>query len=70
MICGSRGKIQMIKDCPCGSGLEAYIKYDGNGIPFGYMCSQCKENKLKRYRQRIFTPYTQDDVDEPIEEDN
>jgi hypothetical protein len=59
----------MLEKCPCGSGKEAYIEYDGNGIPFGYMCSECKKAKLARYRSRMFQPYTQNDVDEPIEED-
>jgi len=58
-----------LEHCPCGSEQPAQIAYDGRGIPLGYMCKVCRARKLKTYRPEILRPYTQLDVDEPIEED-
>jgi hypothetical protein len=33
------------------------------------VCEQCQQEKLSHYRPEILHPYTQEDVDEPIEED-
>lgn len=56
------------RPCDCGSGEESYWALDGNGIELERVCSQCKERKLAKYRPEIVnSPYTQADVDEPIE---
>lgn len=48
-------------------GPDAYWARDGNGIELCKVCSQCETFKLARYRPEILRPYTQADVDEPIE---
>lgn len=54
-------------ECNCGSGLEAEWQYDGNGIELCKACPKCRKQKLAKYRPEILQPYTQADVDEPIE---
>ena len=46
---------------------ESWWEYDGNGIPLCRVCEVCRDQKLSRYRPEILRPYTQHDVDEPIE---
>ena len=58
-----------MRPCNCGSGLDSWWEYDGNGIPLCRVCERCQEEKLSHYRPEILRPYTQEDVDEPIEED-
>ena len=41
---------------------------DARGIPLVRVCSECRKEKLLRYRPEILTGYTQADVDEPIED--
>ena len=55
--------------CDCGSGLPSKWELDGQGIPLVRACPKCKKEKLSRYRPEILRPYTQADVDEPIEPD-
>ena len=55
--------------CLCGSGLPYHWEFDGNGFYLCQVCPQCRERKLSRYRPEILRPYTQADVDEPIEEE-
>lgn len=55
------------RECSCGSHLPSQWLYDAKGIELCRACSQCREEKLKRYRPEILTGYTQADVDEPIE---
>ena len=55
--------------CSCGSGEESEWAYDGNGIPLCRVCPQCEIEKLSRYRREILRPYTQADIDEPMDED-
>lgn len=57
------------RNCDCGSGLLSGFIHDGNGIPLCRACPKCVGEKLKHYRPEILRPYTQADVDEPIEED-
>jgi len=54
--------------CPCGSGLESEWEYDARGIELGRMCSQCKPERLGKFRPEVLSDsnYT---ADEPIEED-
>ena len=55
--------------CACGSGEVQEAEYDGQGIFLCYVCSECREEKLSHFRPEILKPYTQADIDEPIEED-
>ena len=54
--------------CSCGSGKERWSEHDGQGIFLCYVCDDCEGEKLSQYRPDILGPYTQEDVDEPIEE--
>lgn len=51
--------------------VESYSwwEYDGNGIPLCKVCDNCKDEAMKKYRPEVLKPYTQADVDEPIEEE-
>lgn len=48
---------------------NSWWEYDARNIPLCRVCENCRAEKLARYRPEILTGYTQDDVDEPIEED-
>jgi hypothetical protein len=56
------------KQCRCGSGQIRYAEYDARGIFLDYVCDQCREAKLKKYRPDVLTDsnYWHD---EPIDED-
>jgi hypothetical protein len=41
---------------------------DGRGIPLAKVCEACVDDVLSRYRPEILKYYTQEQVDEPIEE--
>ena len=56
-------------ECTCGSGKYSEWEYDGQGIPLCRVCDDCIDERLSVYRPEILSPYTQDDVDEPIEPD-
>lgn len=56
-----------VRLCPCESGLESHWLYDGNGIELCCACEKCEKEKLSHYRPEVLKPYTQNDVDEPIE---
>lgn len=58
-----------IRICSCGSGLPSWWAKDGNGIELCRVCDVCEEEKLSHYRPEILKPYTQNEVDEDIEED-
>ncbi len=57
---------------PCGRHTKydgSYWVNDGNGIPLARVCAKCREAKLSHYRPEIVNaPYTQSQVDEPIED--
>lgn len=53
-----------LEQCPCGSGLEANLEYDGHGIPLGFMCAKCEKRKMAGFRPDILEQY---ECDEPIE---
>jgi hypothetical protein len=53
--------------CSCGSGEEPYELCDIKGIFISYVCKHCEAEVKKGYRPEMFTGYSQDDVDEPIE---
>ena len=58
-----------IVPCPCGSGEDGEIQYDGRGIYLCRTCNKCHDKKMRGYRPEILDYYTQSDVDEQIEED-
>ena len=43
--------------------------YDGRGIALCRVCDTCKREKLSKYRPEILSSYSQNDVDEIIDED-
>ena len=53
--------------CKCGSGKTPEWVNDAQNIPLCEVCSDCRANKLARYRPEILTGYTQADVNESIE---
>ena len=53
-----------LQECPCGSHEYPHPLKDGYGIFLCYACSKCVDEKLKDYREDIFTRY---DTDETIE---
>lgn len=55
--------------CRCGSKEEAWWEYDAQGIPLAKVCDEYIAVKLSVFRPEILTGYTQEDVDEPIEEE-
>jgi hypothetical protein len=55
--------------CTCGSDLWSEWELDGNGIELCRCCDLCREQRLAAYRPENLQPYTQADVDEPIEPD-
>jgi Zn-finger protein len=58
-----------VRPCPCGSGEESQWQYDAKGIPLCRTCDICHKKQMSRYRPEILNGYTQEDVDEQIEED-
>ena len=57
-------KAKFVVPCGCGSGLFRYPLNDGYGIFLTYVCNECIDEKLKRYRPDIMERYQ---CDEPIE---
>ena len=57
-----------MKECACGSGCERWAEYDARNIFLTYVCEDCREDKLKRYRSDVLTDpnYWHD---EPIDEE-
>lgn len=56
-----------LQECRCGSGEFPWLESDARGIPIGYVCSSCVEEKKAGYRPEIFTDgnYECDEVIEP-----
>lgn len=52
--------------CPCGSGEQPVMETDAKGIPLGYTCSKCKEDKLSDFRKDVLSDPNYE-ADEPIE---
>lgn len=59
---------QELKEHRCDRA-SSWAEYDAQGIYLCRVCSVCREAKLSRYRPEILSGYTQDDVNEPIEEE-
>lgn len=57
-----------LQECPCGSGKWPQPRYDARGIFLCYICSQCEDIQMSKYRQDVLTDsnYWHD---EPIEEE-
>lgn len=68
VACGMANRA--IKPCPCGSGRRSYEFYDAQRIYCGRVCSSCEASRRAEFRPEIFSGYTQEDVDEPIEPDD
>lgn len=49
-------------------GEHSWWEYDARGIPLCRVCARCRATKLATYRPEVLQGYTQEDVDEPIEE--
>ena len=47
---------------------DVWDEYDAQGIFLCRVCDGCVDMKLKQYRPEILSGYSQNDVDEPIEE--
>ena len=56
------------KLCFCGSMQHKFAAYDARGIFLTYVCDDCEERKLARYRPEVLSDadYWHD---EPIDED-
>jgi len=59
-------RLQYSTLCSCGSGEPRWILTDARGIPVGYVCNACVEEKKSHYRPEIFTDsnyYADEDID-------
>ena len=56
------------RKCHCGSGEYSEEVYDAKGIYVTRVCSKCRSEKLKGFRQEIFDDPGYE-CDEPIEEE-
>jgi hypothetical protein len=63
----TRDRVRTQEPCSCGSGRPSTWQFDGQGIPLCRTCTACHARQMARYRSDILGPYTQADVDEPIE---
>lgn len=54
--------------CGCGSNLPREAEYDARGIFLTFVCDDCREEKLRKYRKDVLedADYW---CDEPIDED-
>jgi len=61
----------MTREHSCVNGIPStepsWWVNDAQGIPLCRVCSDCKAEKLGRYRPEILSGYNQSDVDEPID---
>jgi hypothetical protein len=65
----SQGKMMNTDDpraCSCGSGNMRRAVYDGYNIFLTFVCDECYERKISKFRPDIFEQYT---TEEPIEPD-
>ena len=65
-------RIRKLEDHDCRNDPtidHSWWEKDGNGIDLCRVCPKCIKAKLAKYRPVVLRPYTQDDVDEPIEPD-
>lgn len=42
-----------VRPCPCGSGKNSQWQYDARGIPLTRACSECRKEKLSKYRPEV-----------------
>jgi hypothetical protein len=50
------------------STKDSWWVRDAQGIELCRVCEDCEKEKLARYRPEILSGYTQEDVNEPIED--
>lgn len=43
------------EDCDCGSGIPRFADYDARGIFLCFVCEQCRQTKLAKYRRDVLT---------------
>lgn len=55
-------------ECPCGSGQNSLEICDARGIYLGRVCTECKDVRLRQFRQDVLTDSSYE-VDEPIDEE-
>lgn len=58
----------VLKPCPCGSNRLGEDVHDARGLFVARVCTICRQEKLKGYRQEIFTD-SRYQHDEPLEEE-
>lgn len=56
-----------VRTCDCGSGEPDEWLYDGHNIALCLVCSECKEEKMKGYQPWVFSSYTEEQCECPIE---
>lgn len=64
------GTLMLVDHDMCMHPDGKWPEYDAQGIFLCYVCSDCVDHKLSKFRPEILTGYTQADVDEPIEPDD
>ena len=64
----SEGDVMIAEACNVHTRDDgSWWEHDAQGIELCRVCSDCRREKLSRYRPEILTGYDQSDVDEPIE---
>lgn len=56
------------RPCSCGSGKNSLWQYDARGIPLTRACSDCRDEKLLKYRPEVLKNPNYS-VNESIEEE-
>lgn len=53
-----------MRPCFCGSGRERYALTDARGIFAGYVCDECRAEKMRGFRPEVFrdSQYEADDL--------
>ena len=57
------------KKCSCGSRLDRFVLADARGIFCAFVCDECIQKVMSKYRPEIFTD-SDYWADEPIEGDD
>ncbi len=64
---GVEKQVRIVKRCKCHSGLEEFWLLDCHHICLCMVCNSCIERKKATYNPWVFTGYTEDDIECPIE---
>lgn len=62
--------IDFLMNHPHTKNDGSWWENDARGIPLCRVCDECRAAKLSRYRPEILSGYDQNDVNEPIEEED